>query len=98
MGTDEEIKVSRFWASMYSLKPQKRIEARTVSYPAVRNSDPAKLMQFAAFVGTIRELAPLGGLNTGTLILAGLPRSIEQLPANWRPAVERAMVEFLSLE
>jgi hypothetical protein len=98
MGTDEEIKVSRFWASMYSLKPHKRIEARTMLYPAVRNCDPAKLMQFVEFVGAIRELAPHGGLNAGTLILTGLPHSAQQLSVNWRRAVKRAMVEFLSLE
>ena len=98
MGTEEEIKVSRFWASMYSLKPRKRIEARSMLYPAVRDCDPAKLVQFAEFVGAIRELAPCGGLHTGTLILTGLPQSVEQLSVSWRRAVERAMVEFLCSE
>ena len=75
MGTDEEIKVSRFWASIYSLKPRKRIEARSMLKPAVRDCDPAKLVQFAEFVGAIRELAPYGGLHTGTLLLMGLPNT-----------------------
>jgi hypothetical protein len=86
MGTEEEIKVSRFWASMYSLKPRKRIEARSMLYPAVRDCDPAKIVQFAEFVGAIRELAPCGGLHTGTLILTGLPHSVEQLSVSWRRA------------
>ena len=98
VGTDEEIKVSRFWASMYSLKPRKRIEARSMLHPAVRDCDPAKLVQFAEFVGAIRELAPSGGLHTGTLILTGLPQSVGQLSVSWRRAVERAMVEFLASE
>jgi hypothetical protein len=95
LGTNEQIEVSRFWASMYSFKPQKRMEVRAMLHPDIRKCDVAKLLKFAEFLGELDSSARNRRLETGTLVLKGLTQRIDRLSVIQRRAVERAIVDLL---
>lgn len=90
-GSERQIEVSRFWASMYSFKPLKRMEARLKLYSPVRDFDPAQLIQLAKYLGSVEKLARPPSLESGTLLLKGLPGSVDRVSPSWRPAVERTI-------
>ncbi|MFG3593050.1 hypothetical protein [Bradyrhizobium sp. RDI18] len=96
LGTDEEIEVSRFWASMYSFKPWKRMEARLMLDPEVRNYDVAKLLKFAEFLGELDESARRPRIGGGTLVLKRLAQTMDHLPESQRRPVERAILDLPS--
>jgi hypothetical protein len=97
-GSDEQIEVSRFWASIYSFKPRKRMEARSMLSPEVRNCDAAKLLKFAEFLGEFDESARRRRLESGTVVLKRLAQTIDHLSASQRRAVERAIADLQSPE
>jgi hypothetical protein len=96
LGTNEEIDVSRFWASMYSLKARKRMEARAMLYPEIRNFDPARLLKFAGCLGELDGAARRPRIESGTLVLARLAQTINHLSESQRRAVERAILDLQS--
>jgi hypothetical protein len=96
LGSDEQIEVSRFWASIYSFKPQRRMEARSMLDPEVRNFDATKLLKFAEFLGEFDGPAGHRRLESGTLVLKRLAQTMNHLSASQRRAVERAIVDLLS--
>lgn len=95
-GTSDELEVSRFWASIYSFKTHRRIEARSTLDPAVRDCDPAVLLHVAEFLGTLDAPSMNRTIEKGTLILKGWPQSIRGLAVDRRGAVERAVYDLLS--
>jgi hypothetical protein len=97
VGTKEEVEVSRFWASIYSFKRSRRIEARSVLHPELRNWDSAKLLQFAEFLGELDESAPDRRLESGTQVLIR-PEAIHHLSASQRRAVNCAIFGLRSPE
>jgi hypothetical protein len=96
VGTSDEIEVSRFWASIYSSKASKRIEARSILEPALKDCDPVQLLNIAEFLGTVDEFASDRRIESGTLILKAWPQSGHRLAAWRRGCVERTMLGFLS--
>ncbi len=91
LGSERQIEVSRFWASMYSFQPRKRLEARSALYSPIRDCDPGRLMRLAEYLGSIEELAHPRGLDSGTLLLKGLPGSVDHLSFSWRSAVKHTI-------
>lgn len=91
LGSERQVEVSRFWASMYSFKPQKRMEARSALYSPIRDCDPAQLMRLAEHLGSVQELARPLGLESGTLLLKELPRSVDRVSPSLRSAIERTI-------
>jgi TniQ len=96
VGTSDEIEVSRFWASIYSFKASKRIEARSMLDPALKDCDSVQLLNIAEFLGTVDEFASDRSVESGTLILKGWPQSGHHLAAWRRGSAERTMLGFLS--
>lgn len=92
LGSERQLEVSRFWASMYSFKPHKRLEVRSTLYSPIRDCDPARLMRLAEYLGSVEELADPLGLESGTLLLKGLPESVKQVVSpSWRSAVKQTI-------
>lgn len=98
IGTKEEVEVSRFWASIFSFKRSRRIEARSVLHPELRNWDAAKLLQFAEFLGELDESTPDRRLESGTQVLMRLAETIHHLSASQRRAVNCAIFGLRSPE
>jgi hypothetical protein len=96
LGSEEQIEVSRFWASIYSFKPEKRMEARAMLDPEVRNSDAAKLLKLAECLGDLDDSGCRPRLGCGTLVLKRLAQTMGHLSESQRRAVERAKMDLLS--
>jgi TniQ len=98
LGNDEQLEVSRFWASIYSLKHQKRMEARSMLDPEIRNCDAAKLLKFTEFLGELDKPAHRSRIETGTLVLKRLGQTIDHLSEIQRRAVEQAILDITSFQ